>query len=219
MWDVKKFIDSLEISGSTIHEVHSPLFQFQHKCEGFALDFNPQKNALLATGCRDHSIHIFTPCPTGWETQKPLNIHKGSVEGIAWKRLGNPSHLASCSTDRSIRLHDITIKSSAQVHVGHKKFRFYFFLIQNQIPNAHQDDVNTIAWSPHDEHLLLSGGDDGVIRIWDMRNVLEPITHLTYHQEPITVTTLCYSVFLFLRIVFSVFLGIRLIQLHFLLHL
>lgn len=34
---------------------------------------------------------------------------------------------------------------------------------------GHQGAVLSVAWSPHDEHLLASGGSDGTVRFWDIR--------------------------------------------------
>lgn len=33
---------------------------------------------------------------------------------------------------------------------------------------AHSGDVNCVAWSVHDQHLLASSGDDGLVRIWEL---------------------------------------------------
>jgi len=34
------------------------------------------------------------------------------------------------------------------------------------IDNAHDADVNSVAWHPTDPALLASGGDDGCVRLW-----------------------------------------------------
>jgi WD40 repeat protein len=36
--------------------------------------------------------------------------------------------------------------------------------------NAHDADVNVISWNRLATYMLASGGDDGTLRIWDLRN-------------------------------------------------
>lgn len=35
---------------------------------------------------------------------------------------------------------------------------------------AHEADVNVISWNHATSYMLASGGDDGTLRIWDLRN-------------------------------------------------
>ena len=39
--------------------------------------------------------------------------------------------------------------------------------------NAHEADVNVLSWSHMVTYMLASGGDDGAMRVWDLRNIKE----------------------------------------------
>jgi WD40 repeat protein len=49
---------------------------------------------------------------------------------------------------------------------------------------GHQGAVQCVAWYPSSQ-LVVSGGDDGAVRLWDPRTG-EPSRSLTGHQEPVT---------------------------------
>ena len=53
---------------------------------------------------------------------------------------------------------------------------------------AHSTDVNVISWNKKVSHLLVSGADDGSIKIWDLRNFKKdsPAAHFTWHKQAIT---------------------------------
>jgi ribosome assembly protein RRB1 len=59
------------------------------------------------------------------------------------------------------------------------------------ISGAHESDVNVISWNKKDPAFLLSGGDDGVIKTWDLRSVAkskspQPVATFKHHVAPIT---------------------------------
>jgi len=60
---------------------------------------------------------------------------------------------------------------------------------------AHDSDVNVISWNKLTTYLLVSGGDEGAIKTWDLRNVQKigsgaadptPVASFTWHKAPIT---------------------------------
>lgn len=61
---------------------------------------------------------------------------------------------ASCSSDGSIRLWDARA-AAADACVC-------------TVANAHDSDVNVISWNTT-EPFLLSGGDDGELKVWDLK--------------------------------------------------
>jgi len=63
------------------------------------------------------------------------------------------------------------------------------------IDPAHESDVNVISWNKGTSYLLVSGGDEGAIKVWDLRNVQKkgsssptptPIASFHWHKAPIT---------------------------------
>ena len=38
-----------------------------------------------------------------------------------------------------------------------------------QVTEAHSSDVNCVSWNENDSHLLVTGGEEGAIKVWDLR--------------------------------------------------
>lgn len=154
-----------------------PIFTFTgHQQEGFALDWSECAPGVLATGDCKKNIHVWLPMESGtWNVdQRPLIGHQQSVEDIQWSPK-EQSVLASCSVDKSIRIWDIR----APPHQA--------CMITTQ--NAHENDINVINWNKN-EPFIVSGGDDGFLKIWDLRRFQDktptPVAIFKHHTEAVT---------------------------------
>ena len=165
IWDVRPLIEALDVPGYTLDKAraHTPAFTVgsHGRTEGFALDWaasggaNPSALRLL-TGDVDARIFLTTTTPAGFNAlAQPFAGHAASVEDLQWSP-SEPTVFASCSADRSVRVWDVRTKGRKSV-AG--------------IAQAHESDVNVISWNRASTYLLLSGGDEGGIKTWDLRNI------------------------------------------------
>jgi len=56
--------------------------------------------------------------------------------------------------------------------------------------DAHEDDVNAVAFADSSSQLLFSGSDDALCKVWDRRTLREdrpqPVGQLAVHRDGIT---------------------------------
>ncbi|CAL8360002.1 unnamed protein product [Arctogadus glacialis] len=151
-----------------------PLFSFSgHMTEGFALDWSPKIPGRLASGDCKKNIHVWEPREGGatWTVdQRPFSSHTKSVEDLQWSPT-EATVFASCSVDRSVRIWDTRAPPTS--------------MLSND--EAHSSDVNVISWN-RSEPFLLSGGDDGLLKVWDLRQFQSgrPVANFKQHSAPIT---------------------------------
>lgn len=84
--------------------------------------------------------------------------HERAIYDISWCDLS--SGIATACGDDCIRIFRENEASSTS-----KKPIFDLIL---SIPNAHTEDVNSVAWNPTKAGILASCSDDGTIKIWDL---------------------------------------------------
>ncbi|KAM6967818.1 glutamate-rich WD repeat-containing protein 1 [Aplochiton taeniatus] len=152
----------------------TPLFSFSgHMTEGFALDWSSKVPGRLVTGDCKKNIHVWEPREggTSWQIdQRPFSSHSKSVEDLQWSPT-EATVFASCSVDQSIRIWDIRAPPNSMLSAN----------------EAHSSDVNVISWN-RSEPFLLSGGDDGLLKVWDLRQFQSgsPVANFKQHSAPIT---------------------------------
>ncbi|KAJ0178404.1 hypothetical protein K1T71_006227 [Dendrolimus kikuchii] len=159
----------------TVTNPVKPLYSFNgHQQEGFGIDWCPTEPGVLATGDCRRDIHIWKPNQGGsWDVdQRPLVGHTSSVEDIQWSP-NERNVLASCSVDKTIRIWDTRA-------APHKACML-------TAENAHQSDINVLSWNSK-EPFIASGGDDGFLHIWDLRQLTSgsPVGTFKHHTAPVT---------------------------------
>ncbi|XP_030026054.2 LOW QUALITY PROTEIN: glutamate-rich WD repeat-containing protein 1 [Manduca sexta] len=159
----------------TVANPVKPLYSFDgHQQEGFGLAWCPTEPGVLATGDCRKDIHIWKPNQAGtWDVdQGPLVGHTSSVEDIQWSP-NERNVLATCSVDKTIRIWDTRA-------APHKACML-------TAENAHQSDINVISWNGK-EPFIASGGDDGFLHIWDLRQFTSgsPVGTFKHHTAPVT---------------------------------
>ncbi len=181
MWNMNNCMQKLDQpvkDKEWFREDAKPLFEFSgHLTEGFALNWSPLVSGVFASGDCKKNIHLWKPNDSGsWNVdQRPLVGHTDSVEDVLWSP--NESNvLASCSVDKSIRIWDCRASPDKACMIT--------------VSGAHQSDVNVIDWNKH-EPFIVSGGDDGFIKVWDLRTLNgsatpEPVATFKHHTAPIT---------------------------------
>jgi histone-binding protein RBBP4 len=134
-----------------------------HSKEGYGMSWSKLKEGYLLSGSEDTTLCLWDVQAGSNSSEKsgrqvqPLNIFKGHtnvVEDVDWHSK-DPNMMASVSDDRSIRLWDIR-ESTKAAHM---------------VENAHEADVNCIAFNPMNEHIFATGSADKTVALWDLRNL------------------------------------------------
>ncbi|KAG7469384.1 hypothetical protein MATL_G00128380 [Megalops atlanticus] len=153
----------------------TPLFSFSgHMTEGFAIDWSSKVPGRLVSGDCKKNIHVWEPREggTSWQIdQRPFSSHSKSVEDLQWSPT-EATVFASCSVDQSIRIWDIRAPPNSMLSAD----------------QAHSSDVNVISWN-RSEPFLLSGGDDGLLKVWDLRQFRSGRAVATFKQHCAPVTS------------------------------
>lgn len=180
-----------------------------HETEGYAMDWSPVKAGRMATGDCAGGIHIWEPAegmdgggggrggrPTQWSSVSftvtstyaatgGSNLDNPSVEDVQWSPT-EATVFATAECGGYVRVYDVRCRDRP--------------MITSRI-HPTGADVNVLAWNGHVSNLLATGGDDGMLSVWDLRNFRPggaggggdgdgdapaPLARFTAHRNPIT---------------------------------
>eukprot|EP01031_Cornospumella_fuschlensis_P032783 gene32783-39636_t len=114
-----------------------------HQSEVKSCDWHPSRG-LLASASRDSTVKLWDP--RVGRALATITAHKKAVNCVAFN--GNGHWLASGSTDGLVRVFDLRVLREVEVLRGQ------------------QTEVTKLAWHPHAESLLVSGGYTGSLAFW-----------------------------------------------------
>lgn len=150
IFDVRPYIDTLAGPSRPRQKLPVHTITNHGRAEGFAVEWGATG---LLTGDIDRKIYLTTVTPSGFTTSSnPYLSHTSSVEDLQWSP-SEPTVFASASADRTVRVWDVRAKGRKSV----------------VSVEAHSEDVNVISWNKGVDYLLVSGGDEGGLKVWDLR--------------------------------------------------
>jgi len=129
----------------------------------YTLKFSPD-GAVCASGSLDNTILLWRVSSVRCEHLSSLHGHQNAVVELHW--LQDAERIVSCSPDHTIRVWDIQKSKELKMMKEHEAF------------------VNTCCPIQQGAPLIVSGADDGCLKIWDLRNKSSSQTIWTHH--PVT---------------------------------
>lgn len=142
-----------------------------HEAEGYGLNWSSLREGYLLSGSDDAKICLWDLSNGGAQVQAlhTWTGHTSVVEDVDWHRF-SPHLFGSVGDDKSFCLWDVRKASGDNKAV-------------EVVKNAHNDDINCVQFNPLNEYLVATGGSDGHVNIWDVRNLRDKFHALSTHTE------------------------------------
>lgn len=146
-----------------------------HEKEGYGLNWSPLEEGQLVSAAEDGKVCLWdvnAVLKEGKNTLEPKSIFSGHgdvVEDVAWH--ARDAHLiGSVGDDRKIMLWDVRKGGDSAVKV---------------VNDAHNGDINSIAFNPVNEFLFATGSADKTVALWDVRNLKSKMQVLKGHNDQV----------------------------------
>ena len=138
-------------------------------------------DAFILTACADRTVGMFDSSTLS--TAKVFVGHEGNVRGVT-AHPKNRNLLASCGRDGKILCYDVR---GPRVVVDYMEPEDYGHFIGphnsasyvHRRPNAKRKSelhsVTSVTYNNNGDAILSSGGSDGLVKLWDVRNLRSPV--------------------------------------------
>lgn len=144
-----------------------------HTKEGYGLDWNSHKQGYLLSASDDMTVCLWDVDTAPKEARElaaktVFRGHTGIVEDVQWHKL-HDSLFGSVSDDKTAMIWDIRASQPTPRHT-----------IQ-----AHDAEVNCLAFNPYSEYTLATGSADNTVALWDLRNLKLKLHSFESHTDEI----------------------------------
>jgi len=135
-----------------------------HTKEGYGLSWNPNVEGQLLTSSEDQTVRLWDiqSMSKGDSSLGAKTVFKGhcaGVEDVAWHLL-HDSLFASVGDDKCMCIWDT--RSNVTNQASHTV-------------QAHDGDVNTVAFNQYSEFIIATGSADKTVALWDLRNLKQKL--------------------------------------------
>lgn len=141
--------------------------------EGYAIAW--ARDGRLASGDNSGRLNVWASPLTdnGKHQREPSSSWKtnDSIEDVAWSPT-EETVLMSVGCDSAIRVFDTRSKAP-----------------MISVRDAHAGDINCVSWNAAVSYLVATAGDDGIVKVWDLRSFggaksspTEPVGKFSWHQ-------------------------------------
>lgn len=144
-----------------------------HTEEGYGLSWSPLKEGYLLSGSHDSKICLWDICATPQDkllkAKDTYAVHEDVVEDVSWHFM-NENLFGSVGDDRRLMIWDLRSSTSDKP-------------LQSVI--AHQNEVNSICFSPFNEWILATASSDKTVNLFDLRKLSTTLHTFSSHTEEV----------------------------------
>ncbi|KAL3132860.1 Chromatin assembly complex, subunit 3 [Trebouxia sp. C0009 RCD-2024] len=142
-----------------------------HKTEGYGLAWSPFMDGHLISGSDDATICLWDiqglhSSQKTVQAKSQFTEHAGVVEDVAW-HTKHEHVFGSVGDDKQLIIWDTRQSGVVQLH------------------EAHNAEVNCLAFNPYSEHILATGSADKTVSLHDLRNLRKELHQFEHHDDEV----------------------------------